>query len=79
MTGLPGELVTYHLHIDCLAHVVPNRPYKILVDPGFKLAHPVPLSAFAASTVPWYAPGKGAIELLLTLQPKPECNRSIIP
>lgn len=48
MTGLPGELVTDHLHVDLLAHVVPNCPHEILVDPGLKLAHPVPLSAFAA-------------------------------
>ena len=48
MTGLPGELVSDHLHIDLLAHVVPDRPHEVLVDPGFKLAHPLPLSAFAA-------------------------------
>ena len=48
MTGLPGELVTDHLHIDLLAHVVPDCPHEVLVDPGLKLAHPASLSAFAA-------------------------------
>lgn len=41
MTGLPGELVADHLHIDLLAHVVPYCTHEILVDPWFKLAHPV--------------------------------------
>ena len=51
MTGLPGELVTDHLHIDLLTHVVPNGPHEVLVNPGLKLAHPVLQSAFATGAL----------------------------
>ena len=62
MTGLPGELVTNHLHIDLLTHVVPNGPHEVLVNPGLKLAHPVLQSAFATraltTNVAWLEPCK---------------------
>lgn len=37
---LPGELVTDHLDVDCLAHVVPNAADKVLIDPRFEFTHP---------------------------------------
>lgn len=48
MTGLPGEFVTNHLHIDLLTQIVPDCAHEVLVDPRFKFAHPVLLSALAA-------------------------------
>ena len=79
-TGLPRKFVTDHLHIDLLAHVVPYSSHEVLVDPGLKLAHPIPLSAIIARTE-WYRcllkiSDKSVIELSHRPLPlKPECKR----
>ena len=40
MGDIPRELVANHLHVDVLAHIVPNATDKVLVDPRFEFAHP---------------------------------------
>lgn len=36
----PRELVTDHLDVDLFTHLEPQVADEVLIDPGFKLAHP---------------------------------------
>jgi hypothetical protein len=38
---LPREFVTNHLDADLFAHLEPKVAHKVLINPWFKLAHPV--------------------------------------
>lgn len=37
---LPSELVADHLHVDLLAHTVPQAADEVLINPRFKFTHP---------------------------------------
>ena len=57
---IPREFVTNHLDVDLLSHLEPEVAHEVLVDPGFKFAHPttssMPIFAFVESQIrafPW--------------------------
>jgi len=39
--NLPGEFIPNHLDADLLTHLKPKVTNKVLIDPRFKLTHPV--------------------------------------